>query len=142
MLQGLGDGGVRRPRSARATTRVGRVEAAALHLLGEAQRPVEVEVDRAGDDERAAATGPLQAPLADQVAERAADGDQAAAVARRRARARAAAGRRRCHSPASRARAQVEVDLVVQRDRTQLRSRKRAIAVAVTCLRWTCSEGL
>ena len=47
------------------------IEAAGLHLLGEAQGAGEVDVDPRREDERAAAAGPLEPLLADELAQRA-----------------------------------------------------------------------
>ena len=63
----------------------------------------------------------LEPPLAGELAQRAPDGDQAAAVARASSRS---VGRRSPGAPLAgvERRAQVEVDLVVQRDGTELES--------------------
>ena len=74
---------------------------------------------RGWSDERAAAAGPLEALLAGQLAQRAPDGDQAAAVALREL----ALGRQPvAGAPFARVEggAQVEIDLVVQRDGSEL----------------------
>ena len=100
------------------TTRVAGSWPRLLHLLGERHRAVEVEVDRRAGDERAPAAGPLEAALAGQVAERAADGDQAAAVAL----GQLALGRQPvARAPFARVErgAQVKIDLVVERDRAR-----------------------
>ena len=57
------------------------VEAAALHLLGEAQGVGEVAFDTRLERERAAPPGPLEASLARELAERPPDRDEAAVVA-------------------------------------------------------------
>ena len=97
----LGDGLARG--FARAREQLGpRVEAAQLHLLGEAERRCQVAHDPRGRHERAPAAGPLEALLASEIGERTADGDEAAAVAlgelalRRQPVARPPTRRRRC----------------------------------------------
>ena len=110
------------------------VEAARLHLLGERELAGEVAIDPGVQDERAAPARPLQPALADQLAERAPDGDQAAAIARRQV----ALGRQAIAGPplaGVEGGLQVQVDLVVQRDRAELESEtghRRA---------WTSGEG-
>ena len=81
----------------------------------------EVAVDARAEDERAAAAGPFEPLLAGQLAERPADGDEAAAVALREVALR---GEPVAGTPFARiqGRAQVKVDLVVQRDRAELES--------------------
>src|SRR5512147_234884 len=98
-----------------------RIQAASLHLLGERQVPGEVPVDPGMEDERAATAGPLQASLADELAERPPDGDEAAAVADRQV----ALGREPVAGlPLARVEGglEVQVDLVVERDRAELES--------------------
>ena len=116
-VQRLGDGGVRGdgPRGDDAGRRV---VAQALDLLGERHRALEVEVDRRAGDERAPAARPLEAPLAGEVAEGAADRDQAAAVALGEL---ALGGQPVAGAPFARldGRAQVKIDLVVERDRAR-----------------------
>ena len=116
-VQGLRDARVSGHRAGRDDARR-RVVAEALHLFGERHRAVEVEVDRGAGHERAAAAGPLQAVLARQVAERAPDGDQAAAVPL----GQLALGRQPvAGAPFARLErgAQVKIDLVVERDRAR-----------------------
>ena len=72
-------------------------------------------------DERAAAARPLESLLADQLAERPPDGDQAAAVALRQV---ALGGQPVARAPLALVEGglQVQVDLVVERDRAELES--------------------
>ena len=98
-----------------------RVQAAILHLLGEAHRAGKVALDPRPEDGRATAARPLQACLARQLRQGASDGDQAAAVARGELalRREEVAG-----SPLAcvERRAEVQVDLVMKRDGTELES--------------------
>ena len=98
-----------------------RVEAAVLHLLGEAERAGEVALDPRREDGRAAAAGPLDPALAGQLGERPPDGDQAAAVALGELALRREEIAGTPFAVVER-RAQVQVDLVMQRDGTELES--------------------
>jgi hypothetical protein len=92
-----------------------RIEASALHLLGEAQRVGDADVEPGLEDERAAAAGALQALLSGKLVERSPDGDEAAAVPLREL----TLGREAIPGlPLALVEGglQVEVDLVVQRD--------------------------
>jgi hypothetical protein len=97
----------------------GRVEAAGMHLVGEAPVATEVQVETAMEDERSAAARSLDALLAGELGQCAPDGDQAAAVLRRELALR--------RQPVARfplvgiqSGHKVEIDLVVQRDGTEL----------------------
>ena len=119
-LEGRGDGRTGRLGPRADEPRLG-VEAAAQHLLAEALRVRQVTVDARRDDGGAASSGTQQASLAGQLAQRAADGDEAAAVAAGQLALRwqqlvgaPLAGVQRA--------AQVEIDLVVQRDGAELQA--------------------
>jgi hypothetical protein len=92
-----------------------RVEAAALHLLREAQGVRGADVEAGLEDERPAAARALEALLAGELIEGPPDRDQAAAIAGRQL----ALGREavaRLPLPRVERGLQVELDLVVQRD--------------------------
>ena len=97
-----------------------RIESPILHLLGEAHGAREVAFDAREEDERATAPRALDALLADQLAQRAPDGDQTAAVTLGEF---ALGGKPVASLPFTLAVercAEVEIDLVVQGDRTLL----------------------
>ena len=97
-----------------------RVEPAGAHLVGEAGQRREVALERRCGDERAAAGQALYPPLAAELVERAADGDQTAAevVGELALDGQSVAGR-----PAAgvELRRKFEVELVVKRDRAALK---------------------
>ena len=101
-----------------------RVETARLHLLGEAQGTGEIDVDPGCEDECSAAASPLEPAFADQLAHRAPDGDQAAAIASGElalGREPVAGAPFRCVEGGL----QIEIDLVMERDRAELESEAR-----------------
>jgi hypothetical protein len=116
-VERLGDGGVGGDGPGGHDARGG-VVAELLHLFGERHGAVEVEVDRRTGDERAASAGALEAPLAGQVAQRPAHGDQAAAVSLRQLALRRQPVARAPLAGVDRG-AQVKIDLVVERDRSR-----------------------
>ena len=97
----------------------GRSHPAELHLLGEGEVTLEVAVDARVEDERASASCPLQPLLEDEIAERAPDRDQAAAVAL----GEVTFGRQLVARPpltGVERSAKIQVDLVVERHRSEL----------------------
>ena len=96
-----------------------RVEAAALHLLGEAQRIGHADVESGREHERAAALAALEPPLPRELVEGAPDRDQRAAV---HSRQLALGGQALADLELARIErgSQVNIDLVMQRDRAEL----------------------
>src|SRR4051812_24280957 len=97
------------------------IVAARLHLLGEAERIREVDVETWCEHEGPTAPRPLEAAVAHHLAQRAPDRDQAAAVALGEVALRREAVARPPLTGVQR-RSQVEIDLMMQRDRAQLES--------------------
>ncbi len=100
------------------------LQALPTHLLGQAHDAQQRELDGRTDDEGAPATGPLQAPLTDQVGERPTHGDEAAAVFVRKVPLRGQSVTR-LPLPGIEGTTQVQVHLVMQRHRTGLQATTR-----------------
>jgi hypothetical protein len=95
-----------------------RIEATLLHLVGEAGTARDVALQARSKDVRAASAGALDAALLGELAQGAADGDQADAVLPSQLALRGQAIARLPRAIVQRS-AQVEVDLVVHGDRTE-----------------------